>query len=161
MKRRTKREEMNSFTRYYRDTICRGATMREVVGAAKKMGWKPPKPKDPTEIMVKQFTEAQRVEMFVDKATGEEYNANICYPIHDGEFEWIDADKAKFPNHVANIHLRRNQAVGIQTQIEKNNRHWNKTHTANEQYEIEHDLSPDVLWNLNQPKANEGTGTDD
>lgn len=127
--------------------------MREVVLAAQKMGWEPPKPKDATEVMIKKWTEAQRVEMFVDKVTGEEYNANICYPLVDGEFEWIDADKANFQKHVANAQLRRNLAVGILTQAEKNNRHWNRTHTTDEQYDLVHDLQRDVLWKLNQPKV--------
>jgi hypothetical protein len=158
-KRRTTRDDMNAFTRHYRETVCRGAAMREVVLAAQKMGYKSPKPQDSTEIMIRLWTKAQQIEMFVDRATGEEYHANTCYLGANGQYEWIDSDKAKFSKHVESIQRRRNKAVGILVQAEKDNRHWNRMHTADEQYEIVHDLGQDVLIALNQPKIKkEGRG---
>ena len=153
-KRKTKQERMNSITHHYRNVVCRGAKMEEVVEyALKKNLWPLPIPKDPFKMLVQHFTDAQRKETMFDDVAHQSYNANICYRLSDGDTEWIDLDEAKFEKYVENAQSRRDKAVGLLTQIEKNNIHWNRTHDKKEQYQMELNLGPDVLWNLNQRKV--------
>jgi len=159
--RRTRDDDFNSFVENYRSLVSRGATMEEVVeyGLEKKQLLLP-KAKTAKEILIQQFTRAQRKQMRDDEVLKLKYNANVCFPWGD-EVRWANTDKeAKQENLEYSNHRRRTMAIGLLTNAERNRLHWNRTRTANEHLaQLELDLGPDVLWNLNQDQE-EGTGTD-
>lgn len=161
--RRTNDDVINSYVENYRSRVNRGATIREVVEYGVKKGeLAVPKPKKtPIEILIQQFTKAQRKQMSYDEVLKQSYNTNICY-LQGDEVHWIKNDKADLEKALYNCHFRRNIAVGILAGVERNKRHWNRTRSSDEQMEFEYNLGPDVSWKLNQsnpPKDKRKTGS--
>lgn len=157
---RTNDDVLNSYVENYRCMVSRGASIREVVEYGLKKGELAlPKPKKtPIEILIQRFTKAQRKQMSFDEVLKQSYNTNICYLSGDEVF-WIKNDKADLEKFRFNCQFRRTIAVGILTGVERNKRHWNRTH-SDEQMEFEYDLGPDVSWKLNQsPGDKRKTGT--
>ncbi len=117
-----------------------------------------PKPKDPIDILAKEFAVAEREEMLFDEVLGESYNANICYQIPTGDKPqtyWVDTDKADRKKIEKNKTLRRDQVVGDLLQIKINLMHWNRINPNEEPVQIELDFAPDVEWKLNTPKEDD------
>lgn len=151
----SKKEEMQRFARYYREQEGRDVTMQEVAQAAALKGWPLPKPKEPIEILAKEFAQAEREEMFFDEVLGESYNANICYQVQSSGKQlmfWSDIDKANRDKIVKNAALHRDQMVGEAVQATINLMHWNRLHPDEKPVQMELDFGPDVKWRLNQPK---------
>jgi hypothetical protein len=161
-RRRTNDDVINSYVDNYRVMVNRGASMREVVeyGLEKKQ-LVLPTAKSGKEVLIQRFTRAQSKQMSFDEVLKQSYNTNVWYLVGD-EVHWIkqaDADKEHF---MYSNHQKRKMAVGILTSIERNRRHWNRTHEPDEQIEpFENDLGPDVLWNLGESDGEEETGTND
>jgi hypothetical protein len=154
----TKIEQMQSFARHYRETIGRDATMHEVALAAKLAGWKMPKPKDPIDILAKEFARAAAEEFRYDKETGEPYRANIYYTQKQGSQQltfWGDIDKVERPKMHKNYILRREQMVGDGLQMTLDLKHWNRVNPSEEPIVPDLDLTDDIEWKLNAPKEGE------
>ncbi len=150
-----KKLEMQRFARWYREQNNRDATMHEVAIAAKNAGWKMPEPKDPIDILAKEFAQAQREEMLFDEVLGESYHANICYQDQQGDQSvtfWGDINKASRKKIVKNVALRRDQMVGDALQVSIDVMHWNRVNPNEEPVQVELDFGPDVEWKLNAPK---------
>lgn len=159
-RRRTNDDVINSYVENYRLMVNRGASMREVVEYGLAKGHLVlPKAKDRKEALVQRFTRAQGKQMSFDEVLKQSYNTNVWYQVGD-EVHWIKQDSANAEHFMYSNHIKRKMAVGILTSIEKNRRHWNRTHSPDERIDpFENDLGPDVLWNLGQSDGEEDTGT--
>lgn len=154
----TKTEQMQRFMRYYREQVGKDVTAYEVAVAAKKAGWLMPVPKDPVEILAKEFARAAREEIRHDEETGEPYRANVSYTQGQGPNQptlWGDIDKVNRNKMHKNYILRREQMVGDGLQLTYDVRHWNRVHPNEEPIEVELDLTDDVLWRINAPNDNQ------
>ena len=157
-----KDDTYNRVVEHYRRVVNRGASIEEACryGVDKKL-LSLPMPNDPFAILVQRVTRAQRRQRSFDEVLRQPYNTNICYLFGD-EYRWIEQDKAALENAEYSRHRKRTMAVNLLTNVERNDLHWNRTRSADEQLEpLEKDLGPDVLWNLNQDQGKEGTGTKD
>jgi hypothetical protein len=153
----TKSEEMQRFARYYREKVGAAVTMQEVAAAAIKAGWKVPKPKDPVDILAKEFARAEREEMRYDEVTGEPYRANVSYNQKQGDQQltfWDDIDKVSRKVMHKNYILRREQMVGDGLQLTYDVKHWNRVNPSEEPIEVDLDFTDDVQWRMNAPKDN-------
>jgi hypothetical protein len=153
----TKTEQMQRFQRYYREQVGNDVTMHEVAAAALKAGWKAPVPKDPVEILAKEFARAAREEIRYDEETGEPYRANISYNQMVGDRQqtfWGDIDQVSRRKMHNNYILRREQMVGDGLQMTLDLRHWNRVNSNDEPIHPELDFTDDVQWRLNAPKGN-------
>lgn len=152
----TKKEQMQRFARYMREKEGRDLTSQELAQAAKAAGWKLPKPKDPLDILAKEFAEAERDEIKYDEETGDPYRANISYKLtQGGETFWGDIDKASRPKMLANVALRREQMIGDGLQLTRDANHWNRINPNKEPVQVELDFTDEVQWKMNAPKEGE------
>jgi hypothetical protein len=159
----TQKEQMQHFARYYREQVGHAVTMQEVATAAIKAGWKAPVPKDPVEILAKEFAKAERDEIRYDKVTGEPYRANIAYTQMQGDQQltfWDDIDRVNRKIMLKNYIYRREQMVGDGLQLTYDVKHWNRIHPDEEPIQLELDFTDDVHWRMNAPKRGEGQGED-
>ena len=151
----TKDELMQRFARHYREKVGRDVTMHEVALAAKQAGWKMPKPKDPIDILAKEFARAAAEEIRYDKETGEPYRANIYYTQKQGSQQltfWGDIDKVERVKMHKNYILRREQMVGDGLQMALDLKHWNRVNPNEEPIVPDLDLTDDIEWKMNAPK---------
>ncbi len=154
----TKEERMQRFARHYRENVGRDATMREVAEAAAKAGWPLPKPKDPIDVLAKEFARAESEEIKYDEVTGEPYRANICYDQKQGDKQlrfWADIDRASRDKMHKNYILRRENMVGDGLQMALDLKHWNRINPDEEPIAPDLDLTDDVEWKMNAPKEGE------
>jgi hypothetical protein len=123
-------------------------TMQEVAAVARKMGWEMPQPKDPMELLAKQFADAVGEETRQDKITKKTYKANLSYVrrMSDGKqlWLWFDVDDASRPQMVKGLHHYREHLVdgtviGVNTA-----EHWNLSHSGQETLPFVTDLTSDV-----------------
>lgn len=152
----TKAEEMQRFARYYREQQGKDVTMYEVALAYKNAGGKMPTPKDPIEILAKEFARASRDEIRIDNETGDSYRANVCYTQIIGNEQrtfWGDIDKVKRKIMHKNYILRREQMVGDGLQMALDLKHWNRVNPDEEPIQCELDFTDDVQWKMNAPKT--------
>jgi len=152
----TKVEEMQRFQRYYREKQGKDVTMHEVAEAASKAGWKMPVPKNPVDLLAKEFARAAREEIKVDEETGDPYRANISYNQIQGGQQltfWGDIDKASRKKMVGNVALRREQMVGDGLQLTFDVKHWNRINPEQEPVQVDLDFTDDVQWKMNAPKS--------
>jgi hypothetical protein len=148
----TKLQQMQTFARYCREQEGRDLMMQEVALLAKKAGWKMPAPKDPVEILAKEFSKAEREEMEFDAELGESYHVNIAYPTEQGMF-WADIDRADRKKMAKNVVLRRDQMLGDGLQLTIDAMHWNRVNPDEEPVQVPLDFGDEVEWRLNAPKA--------
>ncbi|HEV2860371.1 MAG TPA: hypothetical protein VGX48_05135 [Pyrinomonadaceae bacterium] len=154
----TKAERMQRFARHYREKVGRDATMREVAEAWAKEGGPLPKPKDPIELLAKEFAKAESEEIKYDEVTGDPYRANICYDEKSGGKQqrfWADTDKASRDKMHKNYILRRENMVGDGLQLTLDLKHWCRINPDEEPIVPDLDLTDDVLWKMNAPKEGE------
>jgi len=121
---------------------------------AHERGWPLPKPKDPFDMLAKEFTQAARQEFRRDARTGKPYRANHALPVNQGGTQltlWIDIDEA--PRHQMQKSLinRREQMVGDGVQLSLDADHWNSIHENEEPIDIPMDLTDDIEWRKNAP----------
>lgn len=155
----TKQQRMHTFLRYYKEkTGEKELDMHKVAAFAEKNGWKMPKPKTPLELLAREFSEAARVEIRKDTATGEPYRVNHAYPKRDGQMTlwlWVDIDEAPRQTMVKCLINHRDQMVGEALQISRDTNHWNRTHPDDEPIQIPLDFTEDVEWARNAPTDDE------
>ena len=149
---------MQRIIRRYKDETGESEVdMKEVVKfAIERNLWKLPPPTSPFDKLAKDFTQAAREEYRKDAKTGQEYRVNHAIPVRHGLTQlhlWIDIDEA--PRHRILISLmnRREQMVGDGLQLTIDAEHWNNIHPKEDPIEIPLDLTDDVEWKKNTPKA--------
>ncbi len=149
-------QKRQKFIRYFRGV--KGVTeadMKEVALLAKKMGWPLPKPKDPIDLLAKQFADAASEEMREDKATKKPYRANLSYlsRVSNGKqlWLWFDVDEATRDQMQKGLrqyreHLVDEAVIGLNTA-----EHWNRKHPGQIPLPFVTDLSSDVAERGNAP----------
>ena len=153
----TKKERMQKFVRYYKgQTGKTEVEMHEVAEFAIKMGWTPPVPPKPVDLLARQFSDAEREEVRYDRKTGKPYRANHAYTEQRGNKQttlWIDIDenppRTKLVKSVIN---RREQVVGDLYHLMLDTEHWNNEHPNEEPIQLPLDFTDDVEWRKNGPE---------
>lgn len=154
-------QERQRFIHHYKQQAGKKeVTMHEVAGAAVKMGWPLPKPADPLDLLAKQFSEAAREEIRVDKETKRPYRASLSITrrLRDGRqlAFWFDVDDdAPRRNMVKGLTLYREQMVGEAVIGTNTADHWSRLHPDEQRLLFETDLTDDVKWRLNAPVEDE------
>jgi hypothetical protein len=157
----TKHQRMQKFMRYYKEqTGEKELDMHKVAAFAEKNNWKMPKPKTPVELLAQEFSDAARVELKTDTATGKSYRVNHAYPIRQGKgsmtlWLWVDIDEAPRKTMLKCLINHREQMVGEAIQISRDTEHWNRIHPREEPIQIPLDFTDDVIWRENAPSEDE------
>ena len=143
----SKRQNMQSFIRHYRDeTGEREIDMRTVAEHAKRMGWKMPTPPSDIDLLAKQFTEAAHEERKYDKKTGKPYRVYHAIPV-TGQlslFNYVDIDEANRKQmHMSSVN-RREQMVSDGLNLQLDLDHWNGINPHEEPIELPMDLTMDI-----------------
>jgi hypothetical protein len=153
----SKIRERQTFMRYYKEeTGAKEVNMKELAKFAVKKGWKLPMPAEPLDILAKQFADAAREEIKHDTVTGEPYRVNHAVTTRQGNEQitiWIDIDEAPRPAMHKSLVQRREQMVGDGLQLTLDADHWNRKNSGDEPIQMLLDLTPDVEWRMNAPKA--------
>lgn len=148
----TRPEKIQRMIRWCREeTKKQDVTMHDVVKFAIKKGWKPPVPRDPLDIMAKEFAAAAREEIRYDKITNRPYRANHCFPTEQGNL-WFDIDdQAPRFKMVKARNTRREQMIGDGLQLTLDLEHWNRINPNEEPIDADMDLTDEILWRKNAP----------
>ncbi len=147
-KEMSKTKDMQRFIRHNRDET--GETevdMKKVAKFAAKMGWKLPIPKDPIDILAKEFSRAARDEIEYSKKTGRPYRVNHAISNKQGNetfFVWVDINDASRGIMHKSLNQRREQMVGDGLQLTYDADHWNSLHPDEEKIQLEMDLGFDI-----------------
>lgn len=158
---RKKVQERQRFIQYYKEqTGKKEVNMHEVAEFALKMGWPLPKPTEPIDLLAKQFSEAAREEIRIDKETKRPYRASlsITQRLHDGRqlAFWFDVDDSAPRRHVVKgLTLYREQMVGEAVIGTNTADHWSRLHPDEQPVLFETDFTDDVNWRLNAPVEGE------
>lgn len=151
----SKKTEMQRLIRAYKDeTSEREVDMKKVAKWAAGKGWPLPTPKDPLELLAKQFSEAAREETKRDLVTGRPYRVNHSFVVTQGGEQlhlWIDIDEAKRGPFLKSAVTRREQMVGDGTQLTLDIMHWNSVNPDQKPIDLPMDLTFDIELRLNAP----------
>lgn len=128
--------------------------MHKVAAYAVSKGWPLPRPKDPLELLAREFTDAAREEISTDPKTGRPYRVYHSVPVQNGQttlFHWVDIREA--PRKVMHKSLinRREQMVGDGLQLTFDAMFWNSLHPTEDPIQLPMDLGPDIEWRMNAP----------
>ena len=143
--------ERQRLIRAYRDET--GETeidMKRVAQFAVSKGWPLPKPADPLDTLAKLFSDAARLKIRSDGATGNPYRANHAIPkrSESGQmsFSWVDIDdpKTKPTSMRASLVMRREQMVDDGLQLTFDMEHWNSIRPEADRIELPMDLTMDI-----------------
>jgi hypothetical protein len=155
----SKKREMQRLIRSYKEeTGEREVDMHKVAKWAVGKGWPLSSPRDPFDLLAKEFTEAARDEIRHDKNTGKPYRANHSIVTGIGGTQlhlWIDIDEATRAPMLKSLINRREQMVGDGLQLTLDKDHWNSIHPDEEPIEVPMDLTPDIEWRKNAPDDDE------
>ena len=148
----SKKQMMQRLIRLYREETGNSELdMYEVAKWAKRKGVTPPQPKDPMDLLAKQFADAARSEIGHDPDDGKPYRVYHAVR-HPGQYHlWVDIHEAPRRAMHKSAVQRREQMVGDAVQLTLDLRYWNKIHADKEPIDLTMDLSPDVEWRLNAP----------
>jgi hypothetical protein len=144
-------DKRQKFIRYFKQV--KGVTevdMHDVAALAKQMGWPLPKPKDPLDILAKQFADAASEETRKDKLTKKPYRANLSFlrRLGDGKqlWLWFDVDDPMTTrgHMVKGLHLYREQMVSEAVIGVSTAEHWSHNHPDQEPLPFVTDLTDDV-----------------
>ncbi len=156
----SKKREMQRLIRAYKDeTGERQIDMNNVAKWAAGKGWPLPTPKNPLDLLAKQFSEAAREETRRDSATGMPYRANHSFVTMHGSEQlhlWIDIDEAERGPFLKSAVTRREQMVGDGLQLTLDMMHWNRINPDKEPIDLPMDLTFDIELRLNAPDDGEG-----
>lgn len=151
----SKKAEMQRLIRAYKDeTSEREVDMKKVAKWAAGKGWPLPTPKDPLELLAKQFSEAAREETKRDRVTGRPYRVNHSFVVTQGGEQlhlWIDIDEAERGPFLKSAVTRREQMVGDGTQLTLDIMHWNSVNLDQKPIDLPMDLTFDIELRLNAP----------
>ena len=150
----SKNQMMQRLIRLYKEeTGNLELDMYEVAKWAARKGVKPPQPKDPMDLLAKQFADAARSEIGHDPENGRPFRVYHAVR-HRGQyhlFTWMDIHEAPRGVMHKSAVQRREQMVGDGVQLTLDLRYWNKIHSNEEPIDLTMDLSLDVEWRLNAP----------
>ncbi len=152
----SKKRELQRFTRWLRVKENRDVTTHEIAFALEAQGYKMPEPKSPVDLLAKEIADALREETRYDKVLKKDYRSNVYYTERQGGKQltfWADIEKVNRKKMVKNYILRRDQMVGDGTQVSIDILHWNRINPTEEPIQLELNLTYDVEWRLNAPKA--------
>jgi hypothetical protein len=153
-------QRRQQFIRYYKQvTGVSDVNMTEVARLAKQMGWNMPRPRDPVELLAKEFSDAARQETRYDKETKKPYRVyHSLLETRGGEqlHLWVDIDEAPRRKIIKSLVKRREQMIGDGLQLTLDAEHWNRTHLDEDPIQIILDLTDDVEWRRNAPDENAG-----
>ena len=153
----TKKRDMQRLIRHYKlESGVQEVDMHEVAKYARKMGWPLPKPKDPLDLLARDFAQAAREEIRHDKTTGRPYRANHALQVWQGGTQltlWIDIDEAPRKPMLKSLINRREQMVGDGLQLTLDADHWNSLHSDEEPIVLPLDFTDDVEWRKNSPDS--------
>ena len=156
----SKKREIQRLIRSYKDeTGERQIDMNKVAKWAAGKGWPLPIPKNPLDLLAKQFSEAAREETRRDAATGMPYRANHSFVTMHGSEQlhlWIDIDEAERGPFLKSAVTRREQMVGDGLQLTLDMMHWNRINPEKEPIDLPMDLSFDIELRLNAPDEGDG-----
>lgn len=149
----TKKRDMQLLIRHYKqETGENEVDMHKVASFAVRKGWPLPNPKNPIDLLAKQFTDAARQEIRRDKETRRPYRANHALPVKQGDLFlnlWIDIDEAPRSSMHKTLVNRREQMVGDGLQLTLDVDHWNGIHKDEEPIIMPMDFTDDVEWRKN------------
>ena len=144
---------MQRLIRAYKDeTGEREVDMHKVASWATGKGWPLPTPPNPHDMLAKQLSDAARVEVKYDKATGAPYRVNHSITTRHGDTQlhlWIDIDEAERGPMLKSLVCRREQMVSDGLQLSFDMDHWNAMNSTKEPIDIPMDLSLDIEWRKN------------
>jgi len=129
--------------------------MPEVAAWAKERGFKMPKVKTDVELLAKRLSRSARLSTReVEDMPGLFPRANLAYPvIEHGErkIRWFDpaGPSATREKYAKSRTLRREGMVGDAVQYAIDDEYWNLKHPDDEPFQLDLDLTEDVLWRLN------------
>lgn len=152
----TKAELLQRVRREYRQRTGKAEVdHREVAKfAIDTLGWEAPEPKDKYDLLAKDISEAARLEERHDKATGENYRANLSYSVQQGATQtrlWVDTDEAnRFQMDRCKTGCR-GQVAGEILRMANTFDHWNRVHPDEQPVQFDLDFGPDILWARNAP----------
>lgn len=148
----SKKQRMQRLIRLYKEETGNSELdMYEIAKWAARKGVKPPQPKDPMDLLAKQFADAARSEIRHDPDSGKPYRVYHAVR-HPGQFHlWMDIHDAPRQAMHKSAVQRREQMVGDAVQLTLDLNYWNKIHSKEQPIELPMDLSPDVEWRLNTP----------
>ena len=157
----TKPQRFQRFLGYYREqTSKKEVDMHDVARFAQKMGWSLPVPPSPLDVLAKQFADAAREELRIDKKTKRPYRANLSLrkTLPDGKQQslWIDTDD-EHRRHVMvkALNRYREQMVGEAVMGTNTADHWSRVNQDQRRIDFETDFGPDVKWRSNEPQEGE------
>lgn len=157
-------QKRQNFIRWYRGKAGKKEIdMHDVARAAQTMGWELPTPRDPLDMLAKQFSEAAGEETRNDKKTKRVYKAQLAITERrkDGKQAtlWLDVDDDP-PRHRIEKGLKRyrEQMVGEAVIGRNTAEHWNRTHPDQRALKFVTDLTTDVNERLKAPEDVEMAG---
>ncbi len=150
-------QERQRFLHYYREQTGRKEVdMHDVARLAEKMGWELPVPREPLDLLAKQFSDAAREETNYDKKTKRPYRVNLAITarLSDGKqlTLWIETDEAPRHKMVKALMLYREQIIGEAVSATTTAEHWNNINPKEQPLLFEADFTDDVEWRLNAPE---------
>lgn len=156
----SKIKNRQKFLHYYEEkTGKKEIDMHDVARLAKEMGWALPALPDPLDLLAKQFTDAAREEMRVDKKTNRPYRGRLAIiqqlPSGKQLGLWINTDDAPRHKIVKALTLYREQMVGEAVIGTNTAEHWNGINPAQRPIEFATDFTDDVQWRRNAPEEGE------
>ena len=153
----TKNELMQRIIRMYREqTGEKDVDMHKVSRfAVTKKLMKLPTPRDPFDMLAKDFSVAAREEVRYDQTTQQPYRVNHCYAVmQDGKqlHLWLDIDdKAPRYKMVKALNSRREQSVGDLLQMTLDADHWSAINMDLEPIKVDLDFTDEIEWRKNAP----------
>jgi hypothetical protein len=144
-------DKRQKFIRYFKQV--KGVTevdMHEVAILAKQMGWPLPKPKDPLDLLAKQFADAASEETRKDRTTKKPYRANLSFLRRLGNGKqlwlWFDVDEPTTTRDqmVKGLHLFREHVVSEAIIGVNTAEHWSRNHPDQPPLPFVTDLTEDV-----------------
>lgn len=140
---------MQRFYRWYKDETGVGEVdMHDFLPWAIAHGWPEPKPVDPRERLMREFSDPLRQETRIDKKTHRTYRANHAITeLRNGrqQTSWLDIDENP-PRHrmEKSFAQRREQMVGEAYTLTKDCDHWNSENSDQEPIQMNLDFNFDV-----------------
>jgi hypothetical protein len=137
---------------YKEETGKTEVDMHDVARWAMLHGWRGPKPKNPIDLLAREFSKAAAQEVRRSSASGRSYRAfhAVTNTTPSGQMTfWVDIDEA--PRKVIHKSLiqRREQMVGDAVQLSFDAEHWSLSHPKEDPIEIPLDFTEDVEWRKN------------
>jgi hypothetical protein len=152
----SKIEDRQRLIRQYQDET--GETeldMPKVVAYAVRLGWPLPKPRDPMDVLLKEFSDSARQKYDKDAKTGRPYRVYHAVPVQDsrgqGVFVWVDINdpRTTAKNFRKSAVMRREQMVDDGVQLSLDLDHWNSIRPPDDRITLPMDISPDIEWRKN------------